>query len=115
MDEGKFKVESRGASVIITLGYLRLSHEELNEWGPRLEETAANSAGHLVVLDMRSVQTISSVAIGKLFKARRILIESGGELRLVSASKPVLDVFRICRIDRLVKVSTSLEAALASS
>jgi anti-anti-sigma factor len=114
MDEGKFKVEAQGASILITLGYAKLTHEELNEWGHWLEETSANSAGLVVVLDMRSVLIISSVAIGKLFKARKILLESGGELRLVTASKPVLDVFRICRIDRLVKVSTSLEAAQAS-
>ncbi|MDP6111138.1 MAG: STAS domain-containing protein [Planctomycetota bacterium] len=114
MDENKFKVESQGASILITLGYLKLTHEELNEWGHWLEETASNSSGLVVVLDMRSVQTISSVAIGKLFKARKILLDSGGELRLVSASKPVLDVFRICRIDRLVKVCTSLDAAMAS-
>ncbi|MDA0839030.1 MAG: STAS domain-containing protein [Planctomycetota bacterium] len=114
MDNGKFKVEAKGAAILITLGYPKLSHEELNEWGHWLEETAENSPGLVVVLDMRSVQTISSVAIGKLFKARKILLESGGELRLVSATKPVLDVFRICRIDRLVKVSTSPDAALAS-
>jgi anti-anti-sigma factor len=67
-----------------------------------------------VILDFSSVKKLSSVIVGKIFRIRRRVLDAGGVFRLVAHEPAVLQVLRICEIDRLVDIHLTLEEALSA-
>jgi len=107
-------VEPRDKAVVVTFAASRLGYEELDSWGEQLCETSDYFPGRVIILDMSSVMTLSSVALGKLFKARKLSMATDGEMKIVATSEAVLEVFAACQIDRLFGIYDSVEGALAS-
>lgn len=82
------------------------------ELGSALLAAAADGPGTLVA-DMSRTQYCDSSAIHTLLAAHRRAQDGGGELLLVAAKAPVLRVFTITGVDRLIPTFTSLADALA--
>ncbi|MDA0839029.1 MAG: STAS domain-containing protein, partial [Planctomycetota bacterium] len=55
------------------------------------------------------------IIIGKLFRVRKPLLDSGGKLILVAANPSVLHVFDACQLDHLLNIFSSVEEALSET
>jgi len=107
-------IDPQAKAVVITFAASRLGYEDLDSWGEQVCEAADYFPGRVIILDLSSVMTLSSVALGKLFKARKKSMATSGEMKIVVTSEAVLEVFAACQINRLFGIYDSLEAALAS-
>jgi anti-anti-sigma factor len=107
-------VEARDKATVVTFAAHKLGHEGLESWGERLSELADFFPGRVIILDMSSVMSLSSVAIGKLFKARKKSMATQGVMKIVATSSTVLEVFRTCQVDRIFGIYASVDDAMAS-
>src|SRR3954451_5485821 len=75
---------------------------------------AAGADGHrTLVLDMSRTRFCDSAGIHTLLAMHKRAQSEGGELLLVSPDPPVLGIFAITGVDRVIPSVTSLEEALA--
>jgi anti-anti-sigma factor len=109
-----FSVQKTDKAVVVTIGASRLGYEELESFGEQLLHVAQTYPGESIILDMAPLTTLSSIVIGKIFRARKLILESGGELHIVATNPAVLHVFDACQLDNIIGVFPSLEAALSS-
>jgi anti-sigma B factor antagonist len=77
-------------------------------------ETAAHGPGTLVV-DMTRTQFCDSSGLHTLLAAHKRAQAEGGELRLVIPASPVLRIFAITGIDRIIPSFRSLDQALTAT
>jgi len=76
---------------------------------------AVDGKPQLLVVDLAGVDMISSVAMGALLRAHHGLKRNGGKLLLASVTPGVLSAIRRARIDLVVGVRASVEAALGGA
>jgi anti-sigma B factor antagonist len=67
-----------------------------------------------LVVDMTATTFCDSAGITALVRAHRRAAANGATMRLSAAAAPVLRVFSLVGIDRLIDVHPSVDAALAS-
>ncbi|MDA0837064.1 MAG: STAS domain-containing protein [Planctomycetota bacterium] len=106
-------VTSKKGAVIIQVLADSLSFDELESFGEMLQEVAEQNPAGILILDLSKVVTISSIVIGRIFRARKALIDSGGELRIVASNPNLLSVLNVCRLDKIVDIRATLDEALA--
>jgi anti-anti-sigma factor len=106
-------ITSEKGAVIVQVFADGLSFEELESFGQMLQDAAEQNATGILILDLSKVVTISSIVIGRIFRARKALVESGGELRIVASNPNLLTVLNVCRLDKIVGICATLEEALA--
>jgi anti-sigma B factor antagonist len=83
---------------------------------PRVRDrlAALQAAGSTsVVVDLAGVNFLDSSALGVLVAAHRELSGAGGTLKLAAPRAHVLKVFRITRLDDVIRVYESVEEACA--
>ena len=107
-----FSCDSRGSTVIVAVAAHRLAFDEIESFGNQLAQATVDFAGRNIILDLSLVSFLSSIVIGKIFKARKRVLDSGGILSLVVTSQGVLDVFKICQLDRILPIRESLDDPL---
>jgi anti-anti-sigma factor len=81
--------------------------------GGELSAAIAGGAG-IVVADMTGTRFCNSSGISMLVLAHRQAAANGAELRLVVLSAPVLRALKLVRMDFLLPIYPSLDAALTS-
>ncbi|MDA1141018.1 MAG: STAS domain-containing protein [Planctomycetota bacterium] len=113
--EVPFSIEFKSRTAVATIGSSRLGFDELDSFGQRLIDLAEELPNYRLILDMGLVVSISSIVIGKLFRARKLLMDSGGALILVAANPSVLHVFHACQLDHLLNIFSSVEEALSET
>jgi anti-sigma B factor antagonist len=79
--------------------------------GGELSAAIAGGAG-IVVADMTDTRSCNSSGISMLVLAHRQTAANGAELRLVVLSAPVLRALKLVRMDFLLPIYPSLDAAL---
>lgn len=107
------QVESRDGKLIVTVLSQGLGMHEVREFGEKLDK-AIVPGNVTVILDFSSVKKLSSVVVGKIFRIRRRLLDAGGAFLLVAHEPTVLQVLKICEIDRIVNIHQTLESALST-
>jgi anti-anti-sigma factor len=80
---------------------LALAEEQLL---PYVAATRRGSPPRFVVLDLRNVATLSSLAIGKMLGMRKKGNEAGWTLVVVTADPAVLDLLAFTRLDKVFPV-----------
>jgi anti-anti-sigma factor len=112
-------VEQEGTLLRIRVGGPLLGQNE----APRVASAAASaiSAAEIrptrVVLDLSSVNAISSLGLGTCLEIRRLAGEIGAETLLLGASHQLIAIFRTMRLDRLYTMvvnESALRRLLAS-
>lgn len=66
-----------------------------------------------VVLDLKELSFISSLAMGVMLAFRRGVLANGGKLKVAGMQKLVLDAFKRARLDKVFDIAETVEAALA--
>jgi anti-sigma B factor antagonist len=113
MHDGRFPIEVVSGVPVVT------APEEIDittapELRSALLEAAAHGHGTLVA-DMPRTQFCDSSGLHTLLAVHKRAQAEGGELLLVISAAPVLRVFAITGVDRMIPNFTSLEQALAQT
>ena len=67
-----------------------------------------------LLLDFTGVQHLSSAALGVLITVHGKVKARGGKMALCQIAKPIFEVFRITKLDKLFQVHDSADAAAKS-
>jgi anti-sigma B factor antagonist len=113
MHDGRFPFEVVSGVPVVT------APEEIDitnapELRSALLEAAAHGHGTLVA-DMTGTQFCDSSGLRTLLAAHKRAQAEGGELRLAISAAPVLRVFALTGIDRMIPNFTTLDEALAQT
>lgn len=112
LDDG-FPIELvEGVPVVATPEEIDITNAEALRWA--LLKAAAVGNGTLVV-DMSQTRFCDSCAVHTLLAAHKRAEAEGREVLLVIASAPVLRIFALTSIDRMIPNFTSLPEALAQT
>ena len=84
--------------------------DELNN----LTEQLGRNPSLDVVLDMRGVSYINSANLGKLLKARAVVIANERRLFLAGMAKQVWEILLFVKLDTIFEVAEDTSSALAS-
>lgn len=68
-----------------------------------------------VVIDLSSVDFIDSTGLGVLMGAAKRVRSAGGDIRLVSVGSRLADLIELTRLDRVLDVFDSVDAATEQS
>jgi anti-sigma B factor antagonist len=113
MHDGSFPLEVVSGVPVVT------APEEIditNALGLRSALLEAVAHGHgTLVLDMTRTQFCDSSGLHTVLAAHKRAQAEGGELLLVLSAAPVLRVFAITGVDRMIRNFTSLDQALAQT
>ena len=72
----------------------------------------AHAAGQpKMIMSFQGVASISSAVIGVVIALNKACVEKQGELRLAGLSSDILTVFKLTRLDKLVKIYRTTEEA----
>jgi anti-sigma B factor antagonist len=105
--------ERNGVVVASLLDRKLLDREALAELGAAFGRIACGAQA-TVVLDCSRVEHLSSAALKSILRLHKVLKKHGGGLTLCGLQPTLAEVFRITRLDQLLVVKDSLEAALAT-
>lgn len=71
-------------------------------------------AARKVVLDLKGVTFVDSSGLGAILGGFRAMREKGGDLKLCGPARPVRILFELLRLDRVMEIHPTREAAVAS-
>ena len=113
MHDGSFPFEMAGGVPVVT------APEEIDITsapGLRSALLEASAHGHgTLVVDMTGTQFCDSSGLHTLLAAHKRAQAQGGELRLVIPAAPVLRIFAITGVDRIIPNFTNLDQALTQT
>ena len=113
MHDGRFPLEvASGVPIVTTPGEIDITNAPALR--SALLEAAAYGHGTLVV-DMSRTRFCDSSGLHTLLAAHKRAQAEGGELLLVISATPVLRIFAITGIDRIIPNFTSLDQALTQT
>ena len=84
------------------------------EIGDRLSELVAGRSGIKLLLSFKSVEHLSSAALGMLITLNKTVEELSGELKLSDIAPQIFEVFKITRLNKLFSIYDTKEEALRS-
>lgn len=107
-----FQVNTVGDVLVAAVSATKIGPENLDRYGEQLKEIVSSNQGVSIVLDMSSVMFIASIVIGRIFSARKQILDSGGAFMIVAKNPAVLHVFDACRLAHITKIFPTLNEAL---
>ena len=95
---------------------VRLEREKLGEHEQKPIETevmeAAAGARHRVAVDCTRVTLIASAGLGMLVSLDKECRKHGGRLAIFGLGEPLMQVLKLTRLDRLLKIAADQDAAV---
>ena len=67
-----------------------------------------------LVIDFRIVERLSSAAVGMLVALDKVLTKRNGQLRVANVSEDVLDIFKLTKLDKTLRLCKSTQEAVDS-
>lgn len=86
----------------------------IQQIGQQILKLVEEQAVPKVLLDFSGVQHLSSAALGVLITVNSKVKARSGKLALCCIAKPIFEVFRITKLDKLLQVHDSVDAAAKS-
>ena len=106
--------ENRGVYVVTLLRSEMLDQHEIDTFGGDLERYFAKKQRAKVILDMHGVHHLSSAALGMLLTLKTTIESTGGALRLAGIRDDLLQVFKLTKLHKVLKIKENVSAAMAS-
>lgn len=114
-DASPIRVRHDGPVTRVDFTEARISDEVvIHRVGQELLKLADAEPAPAMVLCFGGVQFLSSAALGVLINVHNRLRARGGKLRLCEIAKPILEAFKITRLDRLLEIHDTAEQAVKS-
>ena len=85
---------------------------QIQQIGERLSELAKSGPGVKLLLDFSHVEHLSSAALSVLINLNRQVSEAGGRLVLANIHQPILEVFKITRLNKLFDIRNTTQEAM---
>ncbi|MDA0148133.1 STAS domain-containing protein [Vibrio sp. LaRot3] len=108
----RYEISAKGNSTVLQINEDRFDAKLAPDFRNQIEEIKGSIAGHLV-LDIQSVKFMDSSGLGAVMGVYKLLRDK--QISVANAQKPVLDLFKLTRMDRLIKTYDSVDAALATA
>jgi len=81
--------------------------------GDRIYDQLKGAPEPKVVIDFGKVQRLSSAALGMVVALKKVIVEkNGGQIRIANVADNLMDIFKMTRIDRVVKMHGSTAEAV---
>jgi len=107
------KSPDRLAVLVLTLGPDSLSTEpHADGWFQQGRSAVINSGVRRVLIDCEQLGPVYAAGLGKILKIYRDLYQAGGELAMCRLPAPFQEIIHITRMDRVLKLYPSVEAAI---
>jgi anti-sigma B factor antagonist len=103
--------ESLGGCLVIRLKTKVLEERDLSLASDYIAPAGPHSGVKAVVLDFAAVQFVPSLALGLLMKMNEACKKRDQELRFAAVTPQVRDVLKITRLDRVLHLFDTVEAA----
>lgn len=114
-DASPIRVRHEGAVTRVDFTESRISDEVvIHRVGQELLKIADGDPAPCMMLCFGGVQFLSSAALGVLINVHNRLRARGGKLALCEIAAPILEAFKITRLDRLLQIHGTADAALKS-
>jgi anti-sigma B factor antagonist len=109
------EVEKVGDVAVVRFLQQRLLHPEMIEDATRqLEELAEHAPCSHFVLHFGNVESMTSAMAGKLVGLQRKVSEAGGELVLCEVGAFLMEIFKILKLPRVLRIYADEQQALQS-
>jgi anti-sigma B factor antagonist len=111
-DTSPIRSAREGEVTCVTFTEGRITDEMvIHQIGQEVLKLVDADAQPKVLLDFSGVEHLSSAALGVLISVNNRVKSRSGQLRLCSISKPIFEVFRITRLDKLFQIHATGEQA----
>ena len=104
---------SNGVSVVQFSDRKILEEFSISEIGEELAKLVDGSAGIKLLVSFKSVDHLSSAALGMLITLNKRVSEAKGKLRLSDISPQIYEVFKITRLNKMFDIHDTAEGALS--
>lgn len=109
----KLKSRKQGDVTVIEFEDRKILEEHvINQIGERLAEIAEAETDPKLLLDFRTVEHLSSAALGMLITLKKQLDERQGRLVLANIHPQIYEVFKITRLNKLFNIQNSTDDAI---
>ena len=112
-DSPPFVVEHRGGIHIIQFTSESLIDQaQIQEVGSELERIIVNSGHPKIIIDLSTLSQVSSAMLGVLINLNMKARSMKGQIRIASVPTSIMEVFKLTRLDKLLKIYETTEAAM---
>lgn len=113
-DLGFDVLEKRGIHVVTLLRGQLVEAHEIDALGADIKNYFATKPAAKVVLDMQNVHFLSSSALGMLITLKSSIGANGGAFVLAGLRDDLQKIFKITKLDKILKIKENVNAATAS-
>ena len=106
--------DRRGMLVIMLLRSRMVDGRELETLRQDLIDYVSKMHGAKVILDMQAVHHMSSAALGLLLSLKTTIEGNGGAICLCNVRDDLKQIFKIMKLQRVLPIKESVDAAAAS-
>ena len=106
-------VEKRGNALIANVNAKLLDDKELKLLGSILDQGAGDPGVSLVVVNLARVQLVPSLGLGLLLRMSQKCAARNQGFTLAAVSPGERQTFTITKLDRILKLADSVDAAIA--
>ncbi|MEZ9058666.1 STAS domain-containing protein [Vibrio pelagius] len=108
----RYEISQQGNSTVLQVKEERFDAKLAPQFREVLE-TLTPELSPNVVLDISNVKFMDSSGLGAVMGVYKMLRDK--KIAVANAQKPVQDLFKLTRMDRLIKTYTSVDEALATA
>ncbi|GMM89019.1 STAS domain-containing protein [Vibrio fortis] len=108
----RYEISQQGNSTVLQVNEERFDAKLAPQFREVLE-TLTPELSPNVVLDISNVKFMDSSGLGAVMGVYKMLRDK--KIAVANAQKPVQDLFKLTRMDRLIKTYTSVDEALATA
>jgi anti-anti-sigma factor len=104
-------IDKNPNSIIAHVNVKLLDDQELKQLSQLIDQSAAAPGVSMVVIDLARVQILPSIGLGALVQISNKCKARGQSLKIAAAQPAIRKVFAITRLDRILDLTDSVEAA----
>lgn len=108
----RYKISEQGNSTVLQIIEERFDAKLAPEFRSEIETLIPDMSANLV-LDIQNVKFMDSSGLGAVMGVYKLLRDKN--ISVANAQRPVLDLFKLTRMDRLIKTYESVDEALATA
>lgn len=108
-----FKTEEKDDIVVVTLNSARILDEQFIQlMGEALFRLIDEDKRTSIILSLKGIKYLSSVALGKFLILNKKMVSAGGMLIFCCITPALLEIFQIIGLHRILTISENLPGAL---
>lgn len=105
-------IERNAGAIVARVQVKLLEEKDLKQLSQMIDTASSEQPATLVVIDLAKVQMLPSLGLGTLVQISNKCRARQQRLRLAAVTPPVRQVLSITRLDRVLDLADSVEAAI---